>query len=99
MLRFATEQLTVQDALAVSTQQRDARALELSRLLARQPAGAQTLVAVTRPALDAYTVDLESALALTMANSSEWLAVMAELRGRRRGRCALLRTQTRRAST
>jgi outer membrane protein len=79
VLRFATEQLTVQDALAVSTQQRDARALELSRLLARQPAGAQTLVAVTRPALDAYTVDLESALALTMANSSEWLAVMAEL--------------------
>jgi len=79
VLRFATEQLTVQDALAVSTQQRDARALELSRLLARQPAGAQALVAVTRPALDAYTMDLETALALTLANSSEWLAVTAEL--------------------
>lgn len=79
VLRFATEQLTVQNALVTSTQQRDARALELGRLLARQTAGGQALVAITAPALDAYALDLASALAQTLANSSEWLAVEAEI--------------------
>jgi len=79
VLRFATEQLTVQNALVTSTQQRDARALELGRLLARQAADGQPLVAITAPALDAYALDFASALAMTLANSSEWLAVEAEI--------------------
>ncbi|MCA9535787.1 MAG: TolC family protein [Myxococcales bacterium] len=79
VLRFATERLNVQNALVTSTQQRDARALELARLLALAPSDALGLVAVTRPALDPYQNDLATALALTLAHSSEWLAVEAEL--------------------
>lgn len=79
VLRFATEQLGAQNALATATQQRDARALELTRLLGVESAQSRSLVAVTEPALDPYQHDLATALAMTLAHSSEWLAAEAEL--------------------
>ncbi len=79
VLRFASERSRVHEAHTNALQQRDARALELARLLALDPHVATSLRAANAPVLDPYTRDLSYAIQATLQQSSELLALDAEL--------------------